>query len=253
MTASAQASSQSEAIAIGNAPALEEPIAPAVAPALPGTPCSEGFTIEQCSAEAAWAAVEVAENAAAWTSYGFFAGLAGMAIAVLAVLFAWKAYEAAKAANEISLESSKRQDRAYVDFNAATFKLEPIGGDSKARMTARIELKNFGRTPADDLKMTLKYGFIDPASGKSLSEELAETQLEKLGAIMPDDEWGRNETITTSPQRFAEVSSGTVGLQLEVIAEYLDVFGTQHTLESIFRNVSGSETMVVVAGTRKNS
>ena len=223
-----------------------------IEPALPGTPCSDGFSLDQCTAEAAWVAVEVAQDAATWTEAGFWAGLSGMLIAGLAAWFAYRAFDAARQANTIATQSAKRQDRAYVDFKDVSWKQAKVSGD-RANYVLRLELRNYGHTPADDLSLELGYGLCDPTTFEVIEGAQGAETLPDLGAIMPQDDWGRNTNLPLTIAQHDGLSTGAYAVRFDVAASYKDTFGEEHKLKAIFVSGKGTETMAFLPGTRTNS
>ena len=223
---------------------------------LPGTDCTEGFTLDQCSVEAAWKAVEQSQNAAQWTTYGFFAGLAGMLVAALAVFFAWKAFEESKKANEISRKSALRQDRAYLDFYKLTFEApKELNGTDKWGLF-RIELKNFGATPAFDLTLTIRSHFYEIQKNDLENIEVlvpassGDEDLPDQGALMQGDEWGRTSSWDLTDDIVEGWKEGKYGFSAAVTVQYLDVFEQTHSIAATFRTLGDKNEMGFITGTR---
>ncbi len=217
-----------------------------------GDVCNKpGLTADQCAAEAAWASVRIAADTADLATATFWANLAGMVFVALAALFAFKAYREASKANRISLDSAERQDRAYVDFDGVSYECKPQTHGAPVPTRLRIELKNFGQTPADDLTLSLDYGLFESKDQNKLKG--ATEELKGLGAIMPQDQWGRTTSFNISDGEFLALQTGSVELRVSIGATYTDAFGKLHTLASTFVGSGAKATLGFVPGTRTNS
>ncbi|WP_128892992.1 hypothetical protein [Erythrobacter sp. HKB08] len=210
--------------------------------------CSPDISAEICSAEAAWAAVDIASSAA---TSSFWLGLLGMAVAGVAAFFAFRAYMTASEANEIAVESTQRLNRAYLDFNGVKFVCKPQMPDQPVQCQLRIELKNFGNTPADQLALNIDFELTESATKQRIKG--ASEKLSGLGAIMPHDEWGRNTSFTVSQGEYLALQTGGTQVNATIEAEYKDSFGADHAIKSSFVGDGTSETLGYVANTRSNT
>lgn len=219
---------------------------------LPGEFCNKpGQNADQCAAEAAWASARIAADATDLAVISFWVNLAGMVFVALAAFFAFKAYREASKANRIALESAHRQDRAYVDFDGVSFECKPQTQGAPVPTRLRVELKNFGHTPADDLTLALDYGLFDAKDQNKLKS--ASEELKGLGAIMPQDQWGRTTSFTISDGEFLALQTGSVELRVSIAATYSDAFDKLHTLASTFVGSGAKAVLGFVPGTRSNS
>jgi hypothetical protein len=174
-----------------------------------------------------------------------------MVFVALAAFFAFRAYREAATANTIARESAIRQDRAYLDFETVGYdSIQQIPG-TDASIIMRIEFKNFGHTPADDLALEIEYGLFRCSDKVRLKGE--KETLTGLGAVMPQDTWGRSTKFAVSNGEFLALQTNTYEIRATIGATYLDAFEEPREVTSTFVGSGAKSIMGFIPGTRSHT
>ena|GEM_PF-5358143 len=156
--------------------------------------------------------------------------------------------------------AERRQFRAYVDFEGVTCELKNpspparrgrIPAETTREAVVRLKLKNFGRTPANELKVRSTYGLR--GEGDDAFVTSAVNDGDGLGGIMPSDEWARPITCKLPQKYVIAVEAGDLDFDVEFVVEYEDSYGEKHELKSTYRAESFDGTMGFVPHSRSST
>ena len=156
--------------------------------------------------------------------------------------------------------AERRQFRAYVDFEGVTSELkslpqstesDDVPVDTMREAVVRLTLKNFGRTPANELEVRSTYGLR--AKENESFKTSVDDEADGLGGIMPSDEWSRPITCKL-PQKYVNaVEAGELVFAVEIVVHYEDSYGEKHTLKSTYRAESFGDAMGFVPHSRSST
>ena len=170
---------------------------------------------------AQWKAADAAADAAGWAKLGiWFSGISLLAV-VGAILLTIES-------NKIARAAANRGLRAYLGIE----KVHPI--PHAEGMVGKIDVKNYGQTPAYDVVVNLKAG-IAPFGTFDLSTiDNEEAPEERLAVLNP---MAANEFAVSRdyPGFRRAITDEEMGFFVHGSIEYRDVFGSPHRIDFAYR------------------
>ncbi len=147
--------------------------------------------------------------------------LLAVATAVLA-RFTWKLWKSTKALVEEGNETAKRELRAYVAVEG--YSISNIEPEQQPRV--RINIRNFGRTPAYKFKVSVSAQFHSENDPKL---EPAEPER-VLGHLAPDAPFGMHAKcgLTLQLNNWNQIVADTAAVYVFGIIRYVDTFNQPH-------------------------
>jgi hypothetical protein len=195
-------------------------------------PCEENGQDRNSDLCAQWTAAHGAQDAAYWAKWSFWVGLVGIGGLLWTLFYTRKAVLAAEkgtrdadAALEHARDSSRRELRAYVlgvDQQIINF---AIG----RRPTLRVKIKNFGQTPAHELRaLTVVNVTRDDPDKHRIRMKKIEGKV-SCAEIGPGDFHVFEHTMAMplTPAARIDYLSG-LNIVFAGIISYRDVFGKRH-------------------------
>lgn len=198
-------------------------------------------------------------------------GVAGLIVTLLFNLEAWSrarkaegdtetalghAETSAKAATELAetAEKTARAElRAYLDFNGVRIERWPKRdkeGSGNVAVRASICIKNYGRTPAENLEITT-INYVQ-ADGRPKLPFTVEDKID-FSFIAPSDHANHFAHWQMPELYWKAVEQQKLMLIVSLIVTYTDVFTEPHVLRSDFETFDVGEELGLVKGTRNST
>ena len=168
-----------------------------------------------------------------------------------ALKIARKEAVAAARLSKVAAENGERELRAYLDF--ATVRIirdrSEESDDGLACFGVRTEIKNFGKTPADNLRKVL-ISKITKSDGTILFDD--ERDREGLGSICPGDTMRGTDLFTHTERVWLDIVDGTYQWSASLMVFYTDAFGKPRKLSGTYHSEKGDDEMGFVPGSRQH-
>lgn len=222
---------------------------------------------------AQWTAADAARNAADWSYIGLW--LTGVSIIGLFVTLgfnyaAWdqarkskgatiraldaadKSADAAAALAEAADKNARKELRAYLDFNGVTLKRWPeyLVKPGEIGMRHRIKLKNYGKTPAENVHITSTFTMHGRATKQAGPLFEADPEEKPLAVVSPGASVHEQSFFGFTEELMTALSIQLLVIKVYVIVTYTDVFGDRHLLRSEYQTTGSAESMGFIPGTR---
>ena len=167
------------------------------------------------------------ETTAGWTIVMSTAAIFGIVLSVVGVALIWGTFRETRETNQITREIGRAQVRAYLFFEVHETKLH-----ARRRPSAVVIVKNFGSSPAIDIRLggavvVRPKGWIWPLDENDwVNEKPSSLYLAPGGSKHFDTEIEEEPVLTVEDQ--LAVRQGDLCLYGRAIATYKDVFGSEH-------------------------
>lgn len=140
--------------------------------------------------------------------------------------------------------------RCYLDITKAEL-VGDKGKDTEGEKCAgiRVEISNFGRTPASDVELTYAVSAAPRVGGK---RETLDKGPVSIGMISPSDHCGATIWLRMANQLWQDVWDKKCVVEISTSVSYKDVFGDQHSLKMDLES-SNPKHFAVMEGTRQTA
>jgi hypothetical protein len=197
------------------------------------------------------------EGMAHWAKWMFWASLASVLLTLVGVFLIWRtlihtrsaakaaadaviearlATQAANKAIEITAENAERELRAYVDISSAEITDRINGADWEEINSLQIALKNFGQTPAYDLRCWTLASLRDLPP----REPFEEGELIMFGNVGPSVLTFPRVKVTVRADQVGAVMQRAKGIFYWGFVSYRDAFNRTRTLKFKFLSTGQS-------------
>jgi hypothetical protein len=213
-------------------------------------PCQDTHDDRQSDVCAQW-------KSADWTEIGTIVAIIGIAallyqiwLTVQAVEDTGKATDAMLEGNKISRETMERQLRAYVEFDNVGWLLEEKQKEpDRMRTGVRIQLRNYGHTPASEI--VCEMNLLIRGEGKEIPLLEDGPVKEDWGSVAPTDHLTKRSLFDVPLSVWDLIGTEKVKLISQLRVRYLDAFEKPHTLDSDFESTAHDQLFSFVMNTRK--
>lgn len=224
---------------------------------------------------AQWTAADAARDAADWTYLALWltgASLVGLFVTLAFNYAAWKQARESKVDTncallaaeknagaamklaEVAETNSKKELRAYLDFNGIHLEKWPdfdgIGVD-EIGMRLGVKITNYGRTPAENVESVIQQK-IRVNSTASLTNMFGEDR-NVISSIAPSDDFNLRFCFRVSKDIYDALDKGQLWCRACAIVTYTDVFGETHVLRGGFESRNLKDELSAVEGTRAST
>ncbi|WP_066822188.1 hypothetical protein [Sphingomonas mali] len=150
---------------------------------------------------------------------------------------------------DTSEKNARRELRAYVDIDYLRLARKE-SRDTEDRQWGGVAgcLRNFGKTPAENVTIKLTYGRANP--GGIISITSIEDKGE-LGGLSPSDTMEWKDFFGFQRPLWDELLADKWKLHVTLDVTYKDAFGDPHSIHVAYNSDSGDEDLSFVSGTRK--
>lgn len=184
--------------------------------------CAKAGTCDQQALQVQANEAEIANLSLQVSLYQLAFTLAGLFGVGFTVYYAHRAWVTAEGARKDALESERRELRAYVMIDDGRAE----GMDGNAALTIGIKFKNFGSTPANNVRLTY-YANVLPANFQPDSIEPREFADSGREPFAPNSDRTSSIRITAQgPDVVARLQARSHKLFMWGVIDYEDIYGT---------------------------
>ena len=222
---------------------------------------------------AQWRAADAAQRAARWAWWQLIFSLAGIGGLIVTLWFNFEAWDQARKSEgdteraltaaednaraalklaESADTNAKKELRAYLDFNGVTLKRWPqyVVPPDQIGMRHRTKIKNYGRTPAENVHITAIFSLEGEAAKEPGPLFKADPVEKPIAIVSPGSSVHEQTFFGLTESLIAALNQGLLKIKVSVLLTYTDVFGERHLLRSEYEYLPNSETMGFTPGTR---
>lgn len=165
-----------------------------------------------------------------WTKIMGEAALTGLALSIIGVVLIWTTFHETRKANEIAQDTAKRQLRAYMGIDETVL---TVPEDEFGKGEVVFRFKNFGATPAIQLKTVISIGVEKYFQGMKTEKSDWQAQGTKIAVdVPPGGTLSRRFNLPNAVvSETNEISASRQALYVQLEIEYFDIYGIKYAQE----------------------
>lgn len=183
-------------------------------------------------ADTDWCDLAAQQSMAESTNWMNWAAWAGVIFTVAGVFLVWRTLIATQDTVAVTRKIGEAQTRAYL--SVLDFESE-VTGNPEPKITVKITLKNFGQTPARNVRFNVAWASGPPPFPAELHKKVI-TDADGRGSIGPGMEFFAGVATHVFSEKDKTMSHDEIGKILDGkskfwifgVIEYDDVFGSEH-------------------------